>query len=111
MNAQRRKLYLNKKKRIGENYINMTFSEFQHSELRLYNIRSTNQYRSKFYSKWLLIHASDKSREAEKAYLYGKVGILCSFLKKLSGSTIVFILTNLSKLSLKYFSPYLLPST
>ncbi|KAJ0865892.1 hypothetical protein HanRHA438_Chr12g0545651 [Helianthus annuus] len=35
----------------------------------------------------------------------GDVGILCSFLKKLSGSTAVFIFTNLSKFPMKYFSP------
>lgn len=36
---------------------------------------------------------------------FGRGGMLCSFLKKLLGSTAVFTLTNLSKLSLKYLTP------
>lgn len=35
----------------------------------------------------------------------GLIGILCSYVKKLSGSTDVFTRTNLSKLFLKYLIP------
>lgn len=37
-----------------------------------------------------------------------KGGMLCSFLKKLAGSTSVFMRTSLSKLFLKYFLPQML---
>jgi hypothetical protein len=42
---------------------------------------------------------SNKQNKYFYFFLYGKVGILCSFLKKLPGSTLVLILTNLLKFS------------
>lgn len=41
----------------------------------------------------------------------GRIGMLCSCLKKLSGSTLLFTFTNLSKLSLKYLFPQELACT